>query len=174
MHDTFSEMWFCAAILTILLCFKGRAPVHRATWVSCVSESVSLDGLDWSAALCATVMMTIALAVTLWLGHVCVSQSGVGYSVRHAVHQDAMEKIVAVCVSARTTAHVTRWLGTVPVHVAGREKTATHRVNKVTMGSAARRSVLTWYMVRKQESLQHYSYCCMNGTVGTHVYLFSA
>lgn len=43
----------------------GHAHVHQATWVSCVSGSVSLDGLDWSAASCATVMMTTALAVTL-------------------------------------------------------------------------------------------------------------
>lgn len=43
----------------------GHALVHRATWVSCVSGNVSQDGLDWSAASCATVMMTTVLAVTL-------------------------------------------------------------------------------------------------------------
>jgi hypothetical protein len=54
-----------AVILTALLCFKGHAPVHQATWVSCVSGSVSLGGLDWNAALCATAMMTTALDATL-------------------------------------------------------------------------------------------------------------
>ena len=48
-----------------VLCLKGHAPVHQATWVSCVNGSASQDGLDWSAALCVTAMMTTALAVTL-------------------------------------------------------------------------------------------------------------
>jgi len=42
----------------------GLAPVRQATWVSCVNGSASQDGLDWSAALCVTAMMTTALAVT--------------------------------------------------------------------------------------------------------------
>lgn len=43
----------------------GHAPVQQATWVSCVNGSASQDGLDWSAALFVTAMMTTALAVTL-------------------------------------------------------------------------------------------------------------
>lgn len=43
----------------------GHAPVHQATWVSCVNGSASQDGLDWSAASCVTAMMTTALSVTL-------------------------------------------------------------------------------------------------------------
>jgi len=149
--ESFSSWCWLAGILMAVLCLKGHAPVHQATWVSCVNGSASQDGLDWSAASCVTAMMTTALSVTLWLGHVCVSQIGVGCSVRHAVHRDTMGRTAAVSVSVRTTVHVTQWQECVPVHVAGRVKTATPHVKRVTMGLAARRSVLTWYMVRKHK-----------------------
>lgn len=51
--------------MDVVIAHQGHALVHRATWVSCVSGNVSQDGLDWSAASCATVMMTTVLAVTL-------------------------------------------------------------------------------------------------------------
>jgi len=50
--------------MDVAIARQGLAPVRQATWVSCVNGSASQDGLDWSAALCVTVMMTTALAVT--------------------------------------------------------------------------------------------------------------
>ena len=146
---SFSSQCSLAGILMAVLCLKGHAPVQQATWVSCVNGSASQDGLDWSAALFVTAMMTTALAVTPWLENVCVSQSGVGCSVRHAVHRDTTGRIAAVSVTVRTTVHVTQLQDCVPVHVAGRVRTATPHVKRVITGLAARGSVLKWYMVRK-------------------------
>jgi len=171
--ESFSSWCWLAGILMAVLCLKGRAPVHQATWASCVNGSASQGGLDWSAALCVTVMMTTASAVTLWLERVCVSQIGVGCSVRHAVHRDTMGKTAPVSVSVRTTVRVTPWQDCVPVHVAGRVKTATPRVERVTMGLAARRSVLTWYMVSGTTASCSVILCVwmnLSCAVSTHVY----